>query len=105
MDRPEDRVAGSQQENLMNILSNTTVSSKAINGTIIGTFSHPGATGGTWILDAQAQVFFSTDSSGHLLWTPQVGATVAKGLYSIYVSAVFGGYDSEDSQFTIQVTA
>jgi hypothetical protein len=56
-------------------------------------------------LDAQAQVFFSTDSSGNLLWTPLAGASVVQGFYPIDVSAVFGGYDAEDSQFTIQVTA
>ena len=89
----------------MNILSKSTVSSNATAGTIIGKFSHAGATGGTWNLDAQAQVFFSTDSSGNLLWTPQAGVTVVQGFYPIDVSAVFGGYDAEDSQFTIQVTA
>jgi hypothetical protein len=89
----------------MNILSKNTVSSKATVGTIIGQFSHAGATGGTWNLDAQAQVFFSTDSSGNLQWTPQAGVKVVQGFYPITVSAVFGGYDAEDSEFTIQVTA
>jgi hypothetical protein len=89
----------------MNILTKSIVSSKAIVGTIVGQFSHAGATGGTWNLDAEAQVFFSTDSSGNLLWTPKAGITVVQGFYSINVSAVFGGYDAEDSQFTIQVTA
>jgi hypothetical protein len=102
MDRPK---AGSQQENFMNILSKNTISSKATAGTIVGKFSHPGATAGTWNLDAEAQVFFSTDSSGNLLWTAKAGATVLQGFYAINVSAVFGGYDAEDSQFTIQVTA
>jgi hypothetical protein len=89
----------------MNILSKNVVSSKATAGTIIGQFSHPGATGGTWYLDTEAQVFFSTDSSGNLLWSPKAGATVVQGFFPINVSAVFGGYDAEDSQFTIQVTA
>jgi hypothetical protein len=98
-------VDGSQQENFMNILTKNTISSKATAGTIIGNLSHAWATGGTWTLDAQAQVYFSTDSSGNLLWTPQVGAAVVQGFYPINVSAVFGGYDAEDSQFIIQVTA
>jgi hypothetical protein len=89
----------------MNMLSKNTVSSKATKGTVIGNFSHAGATGGTWILDTQAQVIFSTDSSGNLLWTPQAGFTVIQGFYPINVSAVFGGYDAEDSQFIVQVTA
>jgi hypothetical protein len=89
----------------VNILSKNVVSSKAVAGTIIGQFSHAGATGGTWNLDTEAQVFFATDSSGNLLWSPKAGATVVQGFFPINVSAVFSGYDAEDSQFTVQVTA
>ena len=89
----------------MNILSKNVVSSKAAAGTVIGQFSHTGAMGGTWNLDSEAQAFFATDSSGNLLWSPQTGAKIVQGFFPINVSAVFSGYDAEDSQFIIQVTA
>ena len=89
----------------MNILSANTVSSKAKTGTVIGVFSHAGASGGQYILDAEAQVFFSVNASNQLVWSPVAGISKAIGFYPINVSAIFSGYDAEDSQFMIQVTA
>jgi hypothetical protein len=88
----------------MNILSANTVSSKAKTGTVIGTFSHAGASGGQYILDAEAQVFFSVNASNQLAWSPVAGISITTGFYPINVSAIFSGYDAEDSQFIIQVT-
>ena len=88
----------------MNILSANTVSSKAKTGTVIGNFSHAGASGGQYILDAEAQVFFSVNASNQLVWSPVTGISITPGLYPITVSAIFSGYDAEDSQFIIQVT-
>jgi hypothetical protein len=88
----------------MNILSANTVSSKAKTGTVIGSFSHAGASGGQYILDAESRVFFSVNASNQLVWSPLVGISIATGSYPITVSAIFSGYDAEDSQFTIQVT-
>lgn len=89
----------------MNILSANTVSSKAKTGTVIGNFSHAGATGGQFVLDTQAQLFFSVNGSNQLVWSPGAGISTSVGLYPITVSAIFSGYDAEDSQFIIQVTA
>jgi hypothetical protein len=89
----------------MNVLSATTISSKAKTGTVIGKFSHPGASGGQFVLDAQAQVFFSINSSNQLVWSPAAGISTSPGFYPICVSVIFSGYDAEDSQFIIQVTA
>ena len=89
----------------MNILSANTVSSKATTGTVIGTFSHAGASGGQYVLDTEAQVFFSVNASNQLVWSPVAGISKATGFYPINVSAIFSGYDTEDSQFMIQVTA
>jgi len=89
----------------MNVLSANTVSSKAAAGTIIGKFSHPGASGGQYVLDAEAQAFFSVNSSNQLVWRPAAGISTSPGFYPICVSAIFSGYDAEDSQFIIQVTA
>jgi hypothetical protein len=88
----------------MNILSANTVSSKAKTGTVIGKFSHAGASGGQFVLDAQAQVFFSVNASNQLVWSPATGISIPAGFYPITLSAIFSGYDAEDSQFIIQVT-
>jgi len=88
----------------MNILSANTVSSKAKTGTVIGNFSHAGASGGQFVLDAEAQVFFSVNASRQLVWSPVAGISMPTGFYPITVSAIFSGYDAEDSQFIIQVT-
>ena len=88
----------------MNILSANTVSSKAAIGTVIGRFSHAGASGGQYVLDAEAQVFFSVNASSQLVWSPVAGISIPLGFYPITVSAIFSGYDAEDSQFIIQVT-
>ena len=87
----------------MNILSANTVSSKAQTGTVIGNFSYAGASGGQFALDAEAQVFFSVNTSNQLVWSPAAGASITVGFYPIKVSAVVSGYDAEDSQFIIQV--
>jgi hypothetical protein len=89
----------------MNILSANTVSSKAKSGTVIGKFSHAGASGGQFVLAAEAQVFFSVNASNQLVWSPLTGISITTGSYPINVSAIFSGYDAEDSQFIIQVTA
>jgi hypothetical protein len=89
----------------MNILSANTVSSKAKTGTVIGKLSHAGASGGQYILDAEAQVFFSVNASNQLVWSPLAGISITTGFYAITVSAIFSGYDAEDSEFVIQVTA
>ena len=86
----------------MNILSANTVSSKAKSGIVIGNFSHAGAIG---VLDAEARVFFSVNASNQLVWSPVAGISIKTGSYPINVSAIFSGYDAEDSQFIIQVTA
>ena len=89
----------------MNILSANIVSSKAPAGTLIGQFSHAGASGGQFVLDQEAQVLFSVNAKNQLVWTPAPGIGMATGSYAINVSAIFSGYDAEDSQFIIQVTA
>ena len=88
----------------MNILSADTVSSKAKTGTVIGDFSHAGASGGQYILDAEAKVFFSVSAKNQLVWSPAAGISITAGFYPINVSAMFSGYGAEDSQFIIQVT-
>jgi hypothetical protein len=88
----------------MNILSANTVSSKATTGTVIGNFSHAGASGGQFFLDVQAQLFFSVNASNQLVLSPVAGIWITTGFYPITVSAIFSGYDAEDSQFIIQVT-
>ena len=88
----------------MNILSANTVSSKAKTGTVIGNFSHAGASGGQYVLDTEAQVFFSVNASNQLVWSPVAGTKITAGFYPVTVSAIFSGYDAEDSQFIIQVT-
>ena len=88
----------------MNILSANTISSKAAVGTVIGQFSHAGASGGQYVLDQEAQVFFSVNSQNQLVWTPVKGFGIVTGSYAINVSAIFSGYDAEDSLFIIQVT-
>ena len=88
----------------MNILSANTVSSKAVTGSVIGNFSHAGASGGQFVLDAEAQVFFSVNASRQLVWSPVAGISMPTGFYPITVSAIFSGYDAEDSQLIIQVT-
>ena len=67
-------------------------------------FSHAGASGGQFTLDAEAQVFFSVNASNQLVWNPAAGISITAGFYPINVSAMFSGYDAEDSQFIIQVT-
>jgi hypothetical protein len=89
---------------LVNILSGNTVSSKAKTGTVIGNFSHAGASGGQFVLDTQAQVFFSVNATNQLVWSPVAGISIITGLYPITASAIFSGYDAEDSEFIIQVT-
>ena len=71
----------------MNILSANTVSSKAKTGTVIGKFSHAGASGGQFVLDAEAQVFFSVNASNQLVWSPVAGISIMTGSYPITVSA------------------
>ncbi len=88
----------------MNILSANTVSSEAKSGTVIGNLSHAGASGGQYVLDAEAQVFFSVNASNQLVWSPVAGISIPAGFYPINVSAIFSGYDAEDCQFIIQVT-
>ena len=88
----------------MNILSANTISSKAAVGTVIGQFSHAGASGGQFVLDQEAQVFFSVNTKSQLVWSPAPGIGMLTGSYAITVSAIFSGYDAEDSQFIIQVT-
>ena len=88
----------------MNILSANTVSSRARTGTVIGNFSHAGASGGQYVLDAESEAFFSVNASNQLVWSPVAGTSVITGFYPITVSAIFSGYDAEDSQFVIQVT-
>ena len=88
----------------MNILTNSVVSAKAPTGTVIGTFTHAGASGGQWVLDGQAHVFFSVDTKNNLIWSPATGINLTPGFYPICVSAIFNGYDAEDSQFIVQVT-
>jgi hypothetical protein len=70
----------------MNILSANTVSSKAKTGTVIGKFSHAGAIGGQFVLDAEAQVFFSVNASNQLVWSPVAGISIMTGSYPITVS-------------------
>jgi hypothetical protein len=74
----------------MNILSANTVSSKAKTGTVIGTFSHAGASGGQYILDAVAQVFFSVNASNQLAWSPVAGISITTGLSDQCVSDFLG---------------
>ena len=88
----------------MNILSANTISSKAPAGTVIGQFSHAGASGGQFALDQQAQVFFTVNLQNQLVWNPVKGIGIPSGFYPIEVAAIFSGYDAEDSQFVIQVT-
>jgi hypothetical protein len=88
----------------MNILSANTISAKAKVGTVIGQFSHAGASGGQFFLDQEAQVFFSVNTNNQLVWSPASGIGVSTGYYPITVSAIFAGYDAEDSQFIVQVT-
>ncbi len=80
----------------MNILSANTVSSQATTGTVIGKFSHAGASGGQYILDAESQVFFSVNASNQLVWSPAAGITLTTGFYPVTVSAIFSGYDAEE---------
>ena len=89
----------------MNVLSANTVSSRATTGTVIGNFSHAGASGGQFVLDTEAQVFFSVNAKNQLVWSPAAGISKTLGFYPITVSAIFSGYDAEDSQFIIQVTS
>jgi hypothetical protein len=63
---------------LTNILSANTVSSKAKTGTVIGKFSHAGASGGQYILDAEAQVFFSVNANNQLVWSPAAGISLTR---------------------------
>ena len=55
-------------------------------------------------LDTRSQVFFSVNSSNQLVWSPVAGITKTTGFYPVTVSAIFSGYDAENSQFIIQVT-
>jgi len=71
---------------------------------VIGNFSHPGASGGQFTLNADAQVFFSVNTSNQLVWSPVAGVSIPTGFYPINVSAMLSGYDAEDCQFIIQVT-
>jgi hypothetical protein len=71
---------------------------------VIGNFSHAGAEGGQFTLNADAQVFFSVNTSNQLVWSPAAGISITAGFYPINVSAMVSGYDVEDGQFIIQVT-
>jgi hypothetical protein len=71
---------------------------------VIGNFSHAGASGGQYVLDTEAQVFFSVNASNQLVWSPVAGISITTGFYPITVSAIFSGYNAEDSDFIIQVT-
>jgi hypothetical protein len=88
----------------MNILTKNAVSTSAPAGTVIGKFVHAGASGGQWVLDGQAQVYFSVDTNNQLIWSPVAGINLIPGFYAICVSAIFNGYDAEDSQFIVQIT-
>jgi hypothetical protein len=88
----------------MNILTNNVVSARARTGTLIGTFTHAGASGGQWVLDMEAQVYFSVDTKNNLIWSPAAGINLTPGFYPVCVSAIFNGFDAEDSQFIVQVT-
>ena len=88
----------------MNILSANIVSSNAKTGTVIGNLSHAGASGGQFVLDTEAQVFFSVNAKNQLVWSPAAGISKTTGFYPITVSAIFSGYDAENSPFIIQVT-
>ena len=76
----------------------------AQTGTVIGDFLHAGASGGQFVLDAEAQVFFSVNANNQLVWSPVVGISIPAGSYPIDVCAIFSGYDAEHCQFLIQVT-
>jgi hypothetical protein len=69
-----------------------TVSSKAKTGTVIENFSHAGASGGQFILDIEAQVFFSVNAKNQLAWSPVAGISMPTGFYPINVSAIFSGF-------------
>ena len=88
----------------MNIPSANTVSSKAKSGTVIGNLSHAGASGSQYVLDAEAQVFFSVDARNQLVWSPVADISIPAGFYPSMCQQSFSGYDAEDSQFIIQVT-
>lgn len=64
----------------MNILSGNMVSSKVKTGTVIGNFSHAGASGGQFVLDAEAQVLFSVNAKNQLVWSPAVGVSITPAL-------------------------
>jgi hypothetical protein len=49
-------------------------------------------------------VYFSVNASNQLVWSPVASISLTPGFYPITVSAIFSGYDAEDSQFIIQVT-
>jgi hypothetical protein len=49
-------------------------------------------------------VYFSVNTSNQLVWSPVAGVSITTGFYPITVSAIFSGYDAEDSSFMIQVT-
>src|SRR2546429_7596168 len=87
---------------LMNILSANTVSSNAQTGTVIGDFSHAGASGGQFVLDAEAQVFFSVIGNNQLVWSPVAGISIPNGCYPIDVWAISSGYHAEHCQLIIQ---
>jgi hypothetical protein len=57
----------------MNILSANAVSSRAKTGSVIGNLSHAGASGGQFVLDAEAQVFFSVNAKNQLGLEPGGG--------------------------------
>jgi len=65
----------------------------------------PRASGGQFVVDTEAQVFFSVNSKNHLVWSPVAGISITPGFYPITMSAIFSGYDAEDSQLIIQVTS
>jgi hypothetical protein len=58
---------------------------------VIGDFSHAGTEGGQFTLNADAQVFFSVNTSNQLVWSPAAGISISAGFYPINVSAMFSG--------------
>ena len=59
---------------------------------MIENFSHAGASGGQFILDIEAQVFFSVNAKNQLAWSPVAGISMPTGFCPINVSAIFSGF-------------
>jgi len=88
----------------MNILSADTVSSKAKTGTVTGYFSHTVASDGQYVLDTEAQVFFSVNASNQLVGARGGHLDNHRLLSDHCVSDLLGVRRGRPSQFIIQVT-